>query len=283
MLTLLQGIFLILFGYAAFIEPKWFRIRRVSIKSRRKIPRSFKILHLSDIHFWKPGAFKDNFLKRLDSLNPDLICVTGDIIDNDEGIDCAAKVLGAMKAPAGKFAVLGNHDYYDYHLFDNVRYHLRITKKGSAVNNVKLLRERLQAAGIRVLVNEGEAVSWGGLNLFISGTDDPITQYVDFPKAFRGMKLDSFNLLLTHVVDSVVDMKERNIDLVLSGHTHGGQIRLPGVGGYVFDFRLPRRYIDGLNYFENIPVYVSRGVGSGRMLTPRFLCRPEAILLTIEP
>ena len=153
MIMWIFGFGLIALGYAVFIEPRWFTVRRFQIRSPKKIPRPFKILHLSDIHFSSDSTSKEVFLMTLNSLEPDFIFVTGDIIDHDDGIEPAARILGSLKSKLGSFAILGNHDYFDYHFLDNFKYHLRGIKISNRQNDVKRLREKLEAAGIQVLVN----------------------------------------------------------------------------------------------------------------------------------
>ena len=272
------------FGYSIYLEPRWFAVRRVRIQTKKKILRSFTILHLSDVHFSGKGSSKEKFLRETTaSLKPDFILITGDIIDCDSGIESAVAVLGNLKARAGKFAIFGNHDYYDYHFTDNFKYHLKGVKVSSRLNDIKRFREKLEAAGIRVLVNQNERLLLDGMPFVVAGTDDPVTHEVSFEKTLAGIRKDSFNILLTHVLDSVVRMPDAGIDLVLAGHTHGGQFRIPGLGGFVYGFKLPRRYLDGVHELRGMITCGSRGVGASRTLAIRFFCRPEAILLEVHP
>src|SRR3990167_6014376 len=130
------GLALILF-WAFFVEPNWPRLRRIKITGQKKLHKPITILHLSDIHFTKNEGSKRAFFQRLSMLNPDLIFLTGDIIDNNDGIDTAARVISGLRARYGTFLVLGNHDYYDYHVFDNIRYHLGLGKTSIHRNHVR--------------------------------------------------------------------------------------------------------------------------------------------------
>jgi predicted MPP superfamily phosphohydrolase len=270
-------------AYILFVEPRWFRIRKIRIAARKPIPKPISILHLSDTHFCGKYAYKEAFFESLRSVEADFIFVTGDIIDHDGGIDQCAEMIGNLKARYAKCAVLGNHDYWDYRLVDNVRYHLRKVKRSSRKNDVPRLRKTLEQAGVHVLVNESREFRENGTSLVVAGTDDPVTHKVDFASTLALARKDSFNILLTHVLDSILKLGTSEVDLVLAGHTHGGQIRLPFLGGFCADFRMPRRYIDGLNEYQGITTFVSRGIGAGRILTPRFCCRPEAVLIEITP
>lgn len=270
-----------LFCWAFLVEPNWPRLRKIKVTAKKKLKESFTILHLSDIHFTGTIGLKHYFFQRLSMLNPDLIVITGDVIDNDEGIDSAARYLSGLRARYGTFLVLGNHDYYDYQLVDNIRYYFGLKKISLHRNHCDRLVEAMKRIGIRVLVNESVEVNIRGSRVFIGGTDDPVTGHADYEAALRGMKADTFNLLLTHQLDGVLRFQRRDADLILSGHTHGGQIRIPFVGPVVCDTRLPRRYVDGMRLYEGMPVFVSRGLGSGRHLRPRFACRPEAVWIEV--
>ncbi len=269
--------------YAQFVEPRWFQIRRTQVKSFKKISKPFTILHLSDTHFAKNNSTKEKFFRKLsETIEPDFIFVTGDIIDCDDGIEPAAQILGNLKAKIGKFAVFGNHDYCDYHFFDNFKYHLRGNKLSGRPNNIQWFRKRLEDHGVHVLVNENKSVTVNGTHFVIAGTDDPVTQTVDFEKTLRGVGRGSINILLTHVIDSILKIPNSVVDLALAGHTHGGQFRIPWVGGFVYGFKLPRKYLEGVHAYHHIVTSVSRGLGASRTLTPRLFCRPEAILLEVS-
>ena len=115
--------------WAFFVEPNWPRLRRITVRGQRKLKTPITILHLSDIHFVKDLGCKRFFFQKLSVLNPDLIFLTGDIIDHDEGIATAVQTLSGLRARYGTFLVLGNHDYYDYRTIDNFRYHLGLGKR----------------------------------------------------------------------------------------------------------------------------------------------------------
>lgn len=283
-MTTLGAILLILvifYFYAQWVETRWFRICRVRIQLKKKLARPLMLLHITDTHFFRKEPHKQRFFSRLAKLNPDLIFVTGDIIDNDEGIDEAVRLLGSLKARFGKFAILGNHDYYDYRWMDNINYHLIGRKTTDRANRSDDLKRRLEEVGVSVLVNQSKEVLVEGAKLVIAGADDPITQRADFEKLKQEVTADSFNILLTHSLDSIVKAPDFPADLILAGHTHGTQFRLPWIGGYFFGYKLPRRYMDGVNPWRNAVTYVSRGIGASRLLSVRICCRPEAAWLEV--
>lgn len=283
MLSCILAAFLGLAVYMFYVEPRWFNTRRVRIQFRKKLARNFTILHLSDTHFVDRNPAMDRFLNKLSETEYDFVFVTGDIIDHDGGIQPAAEAIKRFKTRGGIFAILGNHDYYYYRFFpDTFRYYLGISPRATKLNSVQQLCNAFEKNGIRILKNNSEKVTIGEQPFVICGTDDPVTQDVDFPKTFEGIRPDSFNILLTHMIDSLVQMPEADIDFALAGHTHGGQVRFPWIGSFVLGFKLPMRYIDGLHQYRNLWINVSRGVSTGRAVTPRFFCRPEAVVIEIS-
>lgn len=269
--------------WASFVEPHWYHLRRIKISGQKKIHKPISILHLSDIHFIKNPGSKRRFFQRLSMLNPDLIFLTGDIIDNNDGIDTAVQMISGLRARYGTFLVLGNHEYYDYRWIDNVRYHVGLGKTTMTRNNIPRFVSELKKIGVHVLINESMKLDVHGTPVFIGGTDDPVTRKIDFERALHNMGPQSLNILLTHHLDALLKLSHHGIDFVFAGHTHGGQIRIPFLGPLIRETKLPRRYMDGLHEYKGMTVFVSRGLGAGRSLFPRFFCRPEAIFFTLEP
>ncbi len=269
-------------AWAFFVEPRWYRLRRIKLKDQKKLRKPITILHLSDVHFQKKEGGKKHFFQKLSMLNPDLLFLTGDIIENDEGIDTAVQLISGIRARYGAFLVPGNHEYYDYHWLDTARYYLRLGNTAVTRNRLDLFISKLKQIGVRTLINESVKLEVHGNHVWIGGTDDPITQKVDFNRTLEDMGPQTFNILLTHHLDSILKLNHHGIDFVLAGHTHGGQVRIPFIGPLVCETGLPRRYVDGLNHYKGMLTFVSRGVGTGRLLTPRFACRPEAVFFELS-
>ena len=216
-------------------------------------------------------------------LNPDLIFITGDVIDNDDGIDTATRLISGLRAHYGTYLILGNHEYYNYFMRDNIRYHMGIGRTSPHRNNVSRFVSEMKRIGVHVLVNESAKIQVHGNPIFIGGTDDPVTQHVDFERTLHGLSPETLNILLIHHLDGILKLSHHGIDFVFSGHTHGGQIRMPFLGPFICETKLPRRYVEGLHTYQGMTVFVSRGIGAGRTLFPRFACRPEAILFELTP
>ncbi|MBI4367888.1 MAG: metallophosphoesterase [Candidatus Omnitrophica bacterium] len=266
-----------------FIEPNWYRLKCVTVRGQKKLRKPITVLHLSDIHFVKKEGSKRAFFQKLSMLNPDLIFITGDVIDDDGGIETAARLLSGLRARYGTFLVLGNHEYYNYEAMDNVRYHLGLGKTTLHRNNVSQFVSEMKRIGIRVLVNESTRLEVHGNPVLIGGTDDPVTQQIDFERALHGLSPETFNILLIHHLDGLLKLSHRGVDFAFAGHTHGGQLRFPLIGPLVCETKLPRRYVEGLHDYQGIKVFISRGLGAGRTLFPRFACRPEAIFFELTP
>jgi len=277
------GILVLLILWSFLVEPNWPRLRRVTIRGQRKLKRPITILHLSDIHFVGKEGSKRRFFQRLSMLNPDLIFITGDVIDDDQGIDTAARLISGLRARYGTYLVLGNHEYYNYFILDNLRYHAGLGKTSSHRNDVSKFVSEMKRIGVHVLINESTQLEVHGTPVFIGGTDDPVTQTVDFERALHGLSPRTLNILLIHHLDGLLKLSHHGPDLVFAGHTHGGQIRIPLLGPLFCETKLPRRYVEGLHPYQGMTVFVSRGLGAGRTIFPRLACRPEAVLFELTP
>jgi predicted MPP superfamily phosphohydrolase len=253
-------------AYSIFAERHWLDIRRINV-SLKRLPKAFagmRIVHFSDPHLGH--YYEAKHLQRIAVLinqnRPDMICFTGDLVDREcSSLPDAAAVLAEMQAPLGKYAVLGNHDYR------------------SGANQVA---ESLEQAGFQLLHNRHVRLQRGGEQLFIAGIDDALLGAPDLPQALYGIAKDQCTILLAHEPDVADEAARYPIDLQLSGHSHGGQVRFPFIGDLLTP-RLGRKYPDGLQRVKNagLQVYTNRGMGT-TILPIRFLCRPELTVLTLS-
>ncbi|MDO7907033.1 metallophosphoesterase [Paenibacillus sp. JX-17] len=256
-------------GYAGWWEPRHLEINRLNL-SLSGLPAAFagmKIVHFSDVHLGYHTDAED--FKRLAALiqaeQPDVLCFTGDIVDDHpysmlESIDSMA----GLNAPLGKFAVLGNHDY----------------KWVSRPDGLPGLYPR---TGFQLLRNEHVWIQKGKDAIAMIGLEDQIEGKVKLAQAVDGIPSEAFRILLMHEPDYADTAAASGFALQLSGHSHGGQVRLPFVGALITPLG-GRRYIQGLHYIgeTHMPLYVNRGFGMTR-LPIRFLCRPELTVLTLNP
>lgn len=256
----------------SWLDPYRFDLTRLELRPRGwpAALDGFTILHLSDLHTRQTGPV-EAFVKQLGRQvgQPDLLVVTGDFAESVAAVGPCLEALGEVTARYGRFAVLGNNDLAPRALRE-------------------ALATQLPAAGLRVLRDEsvridtGHGAFWLGgiLYYFVRRT---IQTFV-FPvaRAFEGALPGEPRILLAHSPDAIVEAAEEGVCLMLSGHTHGGQICLPGgipVHSNLYRFRF--RYLRGLHRRGATLLYVNRGLG----LSPpqiRVWCRPEAAYLTLR-
>jgi len=286
MILTLVGILFLMIIYACLIEPRWFRIRKIPITVNKSLAAPLTILHLSDTHFCGYQKYKERFFKRLRHLTPDLVFITGDIIDCNAGIQQAAHFISRIPARLGHFAVLGNHDYFDYHFYDNYAYHILGKKSVGALNpnDVDLLSKTLADHQITLLQNSAVTLEDHNLKIQIFGTDDPVTKKAKMDETLISMHSNALNLLLTHLIDSIQHLPKTQVpDVVFSGHSHGGQVQLPGIGPLIVDTRMGKNFAEGIRSFQGMTLCISRGLSATRTQLFRFLCRPEALWIEIRP
>lgn len=252
---------------ALLIEPGWVKVTRPTIRLPR-LPAAWdgvRIAQLTDIHVGRLVSLDDarEAVDLANGLGADLIVLTGDYVSRADAITLAlVEVLRNLRAPEGVFAVLGNHDYW--------------TDRANMVRTI-------EQAGIEVLVNEHRSLRRGPAELCIAGVDDfwSVDPGPDLAAALRDVPESACRVLLAHNPDYVEELTgQPRVDLVLSGHTHGGQVNLPFLGPPKLPIR-HRKYAAGLVAGPHCPVYVSRGIGMVEVPV-RFRCRPELPLITLR-
>jgi uncharacterized protein len=252
--------------YSFAIERFWLDIREVRIVLAH-LPRSFsglRIVLLSDIHFGF-FYFAKNFSHVIDEINglrPDVICFTGDLIDSETclgSLEPAIPFLTRLQAPLGKFAVLGNHDYR---------------------SGIKHVIRGLKSGGFQVLQNQHAVLQKANERIYLIGLDDVLEGKPNLLTAMKGIPETACNILLVHEPDYACYTRKFPIDLQLSGHSHGGQVRVPFIWPF-FTSRMGKKYVSGLYKTGNLRVYTNRGLGT-TTLPLRFLCRPEITVITLE-
>jgi len=219
-----------------------------------------RILLITDVHagpFISPGVLAATFGKLL-RLQPDLVLLGGDLTTSRvEDFLRASEAFASLRAPLGVFAVFGNHEYY--------------TRQPAR------LREEIEATGIRVLHNAWAAVERGGSLLALAGVDDLILGRPDLDRALDGAP-DPV-VLLSHNPDLLFEAERRGVALMLSGHTHAGQLRIPGLPVLCRQSRY--RLDEGRYRAGSTELVVSRGLGAVGVPW-RMACPPEAVLLQIR-
>ncbi|MFB3879924.1 MAG: metallophosphoesterase [Armatimonadota bacterium] len=218
---------------------------------------------ISDLHVSRNISVADMSarLRPLRKLRPDLVIFDGDLgTQGGNGMELGARVLGAMSPQGARLAVLGNHDQ----------------SLGAARSKAELT-----ARGYRVLDNEGQLVRAGGGKLWVAGITNGYKKPGDIGRALEGAPNDTFILLLAHSPDVVLEPLAQRADLILSGHTHGGQVILPLTGPMAVSSRVGPRYAAGLHTIGVAKLFVTRGLGE--VVTPfRILCEPEIAMLELR-
>lgn len=256
--------------YAREIEPKLLEINRQSI-THSLIPRGFdqfKIVQFSDTHLGFQYSIEQlkKLIERINQLEPDIVLFTGDLMDQPNKYEKRgdiAPILQKLQAPFGKFAVYGNHDHGGY--------------------GTDIYRDIMEDCGFILLQNDSREIKLlDGSVIHICGLDDALLGKPNLVQSTNGLPGDTFNILLSHEPDIAIQAASYNVHLQLSGHSHGGQVRIPFVGA-LYTPPYSDIYHEGLYEIENtVPMllYVNRGLGTTR-LPFRFFSKPEITLFTL--
>jgi len=278
-------------AYAAGIEVRSFRLRRVEVPVLPAGQRPLRVLHLSDLHLLPRQGRKRAFVRALAGLSPDLVVNTGDSIAHPGAVDALLADLGPLLDRPGVF-VLGSNDYYAPRPKNPARYLL--PDDGRRVQGRPLpwprLRDGLSEAGWLDLGNARGRLKVDGREVDLVGVDDPHLgrdRYADVAGPLDPAA--DLALGVTHSPEPrVLDaMTADGAGLILAGHTHGGQLRVPGYGALVTNCGLDRARARGLSSWRydgrEAWLHVSAGLGTSPYAPVRFACPPEASLLTLVP
>lgn len=270
-------------GAYAMAERHWYRLghQRVELDGGN---RRLTILQVSDTHLTPRNRPLIRWLEALPRrlpVIPDLIAATGDFISGNDGIDPIVRLLNQLPARLGRFYVLGSHDYYQPHFEGYFKY---FTGRKEQVRPLPAdtgrLRGRLEEAGWISLMNRTAMVEGPNGIIRLAGVDDPYLKRHRTEHIARGQN-ESLALALVHTPDVVSQFLLAGFDLVLAGHTHGGQVRVPGIGALTTNCTLDVGLARGLHRVGHGWLHVSPGLGTGPYGPIRFNCRPEATLLEI--
>lgn len=263
--------------YSRSIEPSWVDITSVPLYMPRLSPAfdGYRVVQISDIHADEEWMFPDRLqpiIHAVNELHPDLILITGDFVtyEGDYPLNTVS-ALASLSAHDGIFAVLGNHDHW------------------SGADEVRAV---LKTTDIQELPNKVHTIARKGAMLHIVGLDDlwpyssrtlSVWSYEPLlHDVIRTMPQQGAAILLVHEPDFAdVAARSNRFDLQLSGHTHGGQVRIPFVGAVELP-PLGRKYSSGLYQFSSMQLYTNRGLGMVHPMV-RFNCRPEITLFTCHP
>jgi predicted MPP superfamily phosphohydrolase len=275
-------------AYASLAERNLFRLRRYEVPVLAPDAEPLRVLHISDLHMTPGQRRKQDWVASLAATDPDLVITTGDNLAHPEAVTAVLGALQPLLERPGGF-VFGSNDYRGPVLKNPFGY---FDKDREYVQGVELptedLRETLVAAGWADLNNARTTMKAGGRTVELVGVDDPHIGRDDYP-AVTGPAdpTADVHLGLTHSPEPEIlhRMAADGFDLMLAGHTHGGQVCIPGVGALVTNCGLDRRMARGLHRWPDSAawLHVSAGVGTHPTAPVRFACPPEASLLTLVP
>lgn len=249
--------------YGFFIEVRWPQVTKHRIRTSSLKPGScVRIVHLSDLHVETIGSHEKKLLKKTGECSPDMILITGDYANYRSGYETAALLLRKLSDIAPCYLVTGNVDC-------------------NFAEETRKLKDEF------AFIESGVTpVAAGAGTVFLAGCDDSEPGVISEAVQQLEHAESGFRILLYHKPDLADDPSVSAFDLYLSGHTHGGQVRIPGFGAVITMSELGKRYEMGEYDLGRTRLYVNRGYGfeGGSRAVPkvRFLCRPEIALFIIE-
>jgi len=252
--------------FRGFLVEPW-RIERTVIELELpRLPAPLKearIVILSDLHTQSWGYRELFIADQLRRHPPDLLLLSGDLISNSGGVNTVLEVLGSVHPRMGVFFVRGNNEVEE-------------------IADQQGFIERLTKLGWTILMNEHRKIEGAGEEFYIAGVDDPNNDLDRLDKALEGIPSGAFTVLLAHTPEPFPEAVQAGVNLVVSGHTHGGQVQVPVLGPpWVDTPRTGRMYTSGVYREEGSTLIVSRGVGWS-ILPLRLFCSPQLIELRLR-
>jgi predicted MPP superfamily phosphohydrolase len=276
-------------GYAAGIERRHWTLRTAELPVLPAGARPLKVLHISDLHMLPRQRSKQRWVAALDQLEPDLVVNTGDNLAHTRAVPAVLRALGPLLDRPGVF-VFGSNDYYAPRPKNPARYLMPRGRK-KRIHGTKLpwrdLRAALIERGWLDVTHVRRSLEAAGLAVFAAGVDDPHLHKDRYGTIEgRADRKADLRLGVTHSPEPrILDrFSADGYDLVLAGHTHGGQLRIPGYGAIITNCELDRTRARGRSRWgARMWLHVSAGLGTSPYAPLRFACPPEASLLTLVP
>ncbi len=278
-------------GYATVVERNWFALRRFEIPVLPPGSEPLRLLHISDTHLTPRRGRLLSWIRSLDDLDPQLVINTGDSISHPQAVEPLLDALGPLLDRPGAF-VLGSNDMYAPEPHNPARY---LSGPSSRWNTKRKrpdlpwekLRDDMTAAGWLDLNNQRGRLTVGGIDIALAGVHDAhlkkdrYEQVAGQADPAAGLRLGVMHSPEPRVLDQFV---ADGYELLLAGHTHGGQLCLPFYGALVTNCGIDRERVSGLHRYPDggqAWLHVSAGLGTSPWAPARFACRPEASLLTL--
>lgn len=236
------------------------RNHQVPLASLPQAMSPLRIAQISDFHFVRWTRLYDRLRDRLAALDVDLLALTGDFCQHPRDWRRVAGFLRRLVKPLrprlGAYAVPGNHD-------------------------APLLAGEFERGPLRFLVNDSVRIRWNDATITLAGINDSWRSVADLPKALAGCRARELTILLTHMPSTTHHLPDGVVDLVLSGHTHAGQWRIPWIGALMANDRITRAQMHGLHRLGDRWLHVTAGVGASGPFALRLNCPPEIAVLTL--
>jgi len=243
-----------------------------------RLPRCFDgltVVVIADVHAGhghSTRAYVERVVAAVNSLHPDVIVLLGDLVHRVRSLPDFLPLLERLRAREGVWACLGNHEH------EFMWYSPWLPKQPTY--GVEEWRQWYRSIGAHLLVNEAMPLTRSQARLWLVGVDDAYTGRHDLTAALAPTQPGEFCLVLSHSPDLLDDPRVNQVDLILAGHTHGGQVWIPGVGPFAAPCRKPAQRAAGLVRHNGTTMYVSRGAGEG--LPVRLGCPREVTFLTLK-
>ncbi|CAN5447769.1 metallophosphoesterase [soil metagenome] len=295
-------------GYSTLIEPRSFALRRFEVPVLPRGAPPVKLLQVTDLHLTPSQHYRANWLRGLDILEPDLVVSTGDNLAHEDAVPAVLRAYGPLLHRPGVF-VLGSNDYFPPVLKNPFGYFTDSHRRGAALTPKRLptqdLVDGFTDAGWRSVMHRRLRLTLAGVDLEIVGVNDPHIDFDHYGRVAAPAAADAdLTIGVTHApYQRVLDpMAADGARLLIAGHTHGGQVCVPGYGALVTNCDLDTRRAKGLTRWwpgagqgeahrgtRGMPprdaayLHVSAGLGASPYSPFRLACRPEATLLTLTP
>jgi predicted MPP superfamily phosphohydrolase len=275
-------------AYASLVERTRYTLRRFEVPVLPPGSRPLTVLHLSDIHMTAGQRGKQDWIRALDGLEPDLVVNTGDNLAGVDAVPATVAALRPLLSRPGVF-VLGSNDYYAPRAKNPLKYFWKNHKRRPGKRlDWEPLRDAMSAAGWLDLTNSRGSLTVGGVRLAFAGVDDPHLRRDRYQRVAGATSTAAVDLRvgLAHSPEPrVLDLfADDGYELLLAGHTHGGQLRVPFYGALVTNCGIDRTRARWLHEWRpGVWLHISAGLGTSPYAPYRLACPPEATLLTLLP
>jgi len=266
----------------------------INIDSRFRGLEGLRILHFSDLHLRNKNKKFDRVFAHLSRVECDLAVCSGDLIDHDYGINACVEYLASLSPKYGTYVTYGNHDKYQLGLKELIFFSFFYSANRIKPNNLGLLSKKLSEKAIKVLDNDLVRLDIKGTSVALIGIDCPLgydrlndpgrfeVELLHLKSLISSTLPEDYVIIISHVPDLLKELYLKDIDLILSSHTHGGQIRLPFFGPLFSLSSFQRKYSRGIFQYRDSYLHVSSGLGMTNTTPLRLGCPPSVTVIKLN-